>query len=67
MWKNRMNRGYKLYPSRIYQEYRGNPVNEIVVVRIRLQELLAKLPAIYMNPAEAEGGIMELEKGIKSR
>jgi hypothetical protein len=26
-----------------------------------------KLPPKYVDPAEAEGGIMELEKGIKSR
>jgi hypothetical protein len=38
-----------------------------VVVRIWLQELPAKLPPIYVNPAEAEGGIIEVEKGIKSR
>ena len=59
--------GNKLYPSQVYQEYRGNLVDEIVVVRIRLQELPAISPPIYVKPAEAEGGIIELEKGIKSR
>ena len=38
-----------------------------MVVRIRLQEQPEKLPPIYVNPAEAEGGIIELEKGTKSR
>lgn len=49
------------------KNYRSNLVDQIVVVRIRLQELLAGLSPIYVNPAEAEGGVIEVEKGIKTR
>lgn len=57
----------KLYLPRLYQQCRDNPVDEFVIIRIRVLEQPVKLPPKYVDPAETKRGIMKLEKEIKSR